>query len=158
MTSSFSDPRPLEELCVCLMLICSQKKTGDVAAESTMSIRAMATTGLTVALFAASVGITSGGAFGSLLSFAGVLAGASIITAGVVMANDGPAAPAGPAACDGPRSLAAFVRRHLAVMGLAVASSAVTAISGEAGPALCSGMFALLLLALSLITYGVLGD
>ena len=99
----------------------------------------MATTGLTVALFAASVGITSGGAFGSLTSFAGVLAGASIIAAGVVMADDGPAAPAGPAACDGVCALAAFLRRHLAVVGLVAASSAVTAVSGEAGPALCFG-------------------
>ena len=118
----------------------------------------MATTGLTVALFAASVGITSGGAFGSLTSFAGVLAGASIIAAGVVMADDGPAAPAGPAACDGACALAAFLRRHLAVVGLVAASSAVTAVSGEAGPALCFGMFALLLLARSLITIGVLGQ
>ena len=118
----------------------------------------MATTGLTVALFAASVGITSGGAFGSLTSFAGVLAGASIIAAGVVMADDGPAAPASPAACDGACALAAFLCRHLAVLGLVAASSAVTAVSGEAGAVLCFGMFALLLLALSIIAIGVLGE
>ena len=115
-------------------------------------------TGFIVALFAASVGIISGGTFGSLLSLAGVLAGASIIAAGVVMADDDRATPAGPAAVDGARALAAFLRRHLAVVGLAMASAAVTAVSGEAGPALCFGMFALLLLALSLITIGVPGQ
>ncbi|KAG2577169.1 uncharacterized protein LOC120677687 [Panicum virgatum] len=119
------------------------------------------TAGLIIVLLAVSAAGFNfgGGGFGLLLSFAGVLAGASIIAAGVRMADDDPAAPVGPAAFDGTaRALAAFLRRHLAVVGLVVASSAVTAVSGEAGAVLCFGMFALLLLALSIIAIGVLGE
>ncbi|RLN04919.1 hypothetical protein C2845_PM13G05760 [Panicum miliaceum] len=117
-------------------------------------------TGLIVVLLAVSAGVNfSGGGFGLLLSFAGVLAGANNIAAGVAMADDpAPAPPVGPAAFAGARALAAFLRRHLAVVGLAMASSAVTAVAGEAGPVLCFGMLALLLLALSLTTVGVLGE
>ncbi|KAF8662444.1 hypothetical protein HU200_056030 [Digitaria exilis] len=111
-------------------------------------------TGFIVMLFAASVGLTFGGVIGSLLSFAGVLAGANLVTAGILVADD-PAAGVGPAAFDGARALAAFLRPYLAVAGLVMASSAVTTVSGEAGPALCIGMLAMLLLGLALINIGV---
>nr|CAB3480198.1 unnamed protein product [Digitaria exilis] len=107
-------------------------------------------TGFIVMLFAASVGLTFGGVIGSLLSFAGVLAGANLVTAGILVADD-PAAGVGPAAFDG----APFLRPYLAVAGLVMASSAVTTVSGEAGPALCIGMLAMLLLGLALINIGV---
>ncbi|KAF8662447.1 hypothetical protein HU200_056033 [Digitaria exilis] len=103
-------------------------------------------TGFLVMLFGASVGITFSDATGSLLSFAGVLTAANLIAAGVLV-------PDGPAAFE--RALAAFVRRHVTVVGLAMASCAVTAVSGEAGSVLCFGIFALLLFGLGLINIGV---
>lgn len=107
-------------------------------------------TGFLVMLFATSIGVTFGGVFGSFLSFAGVLAGANLITAGVLVADD-PAARVGPVAFHGACALAEFLRRHLTVVGLAMASCAVTVLSGEAGPLLCFGMLAVLLFALALI-------
>ena len=117
-------------------------------------------TGLTIMLISASVGINlgGGGGIGLIPSFMGVLAGANLLTVGVRMAgNPAPAAPIVPAAIGGARALAALLRRHLAVAGLVMASCAVAAVSGQAGPVLCLGMSALLLLGLSLISIGILG-
>nr|CAB3480201.1 unnamed protein product [Digitaria exilis] len=99
-------------------------------------------TGFLVMLFGASVGITFSDATGSLLSFAGVLTAANLIAAGVLVP-------------DGPAAFEPFVRRHVTVVGLAMASCAVTAVSGEAGSVLCFGIFALLLFGLGLINIGV---
>nr|TKW08652.1 hypothetical protein SEVIR_6G038000v2 [Setaria viridis] len=107
--------------------------------------------GLAILLFSVSAGFNSGaGGFGLLLCFAGVLAGANIIAVGIL-------APVVPAVLAEARALAEFLGRNLAVVGLVMASCAVTAISGEAGQVLCFGMFALLLLGLSLISVGILG-
>lgn len=122
---------------------------------STPGSRARAA-GPTIMLLSASAGVHPGaGGFILLLCFAGVLAGATIVSAGVRMADDDDPAPVVPA---GALALAAFLRRrHLTVVGLMVASCAVTAVSGEADPVLCFAMFVLFLLALSLINVGVLG-
>ncbi|RCV29783.1 hypothetical protein SETIT_6G040600v2 [Setaria italica] len=107
--------------------------------------------GLAILLFSVSAGFNSGAdGFGLLLCFAGVLAGANIVAVGIL-------APVVPAVLAAARALAEFIRRNLAVVGLVMASCAVTAISGEAGQVLCFGMFALLLLGLSLISVGILG-
>ena len=50
-------------------------------------------TGLAVTVIAVSVGVSSTGGFALLLSFAGVLAGASLIFVGVRVADDDPTAP-----------------------------------------------------------------
>ncbi|CAL4997089.1 unnamed protein product [Urochloa decumbens] len=116
--------------------------------------------GLLIFLISVSAGINFGAVgFGLLLCFAGVLAGGSLVSVGIRMADD-PAAPVIPAVFDGARDLAACLRSHLAVVGLVLASSAFTAVSGEADadPVLCLAMFALLLLGLSLINVGVTGD
>jgi len=52
-------------------------------------------TGLAVTVIAVSVGVSSTGGFALLLSFAGVLAGASLIFVGVQVADDDPTAPIG---------------------------------------------------------------
>ena len=117
--------------------------------------------GLTIMLISASVGISSGtaGGFGLILSFTGVLAGANLVAVGVRMAGDpAPAAPVVPAVFAGARALAAFPRRNLTAVGLFMASCAVAAVSGGAGPVLCFGMSALLLVGLSLISVGILGQ
>ncbi|RCV29799.1 hypothetical protein SETIT_6G042100v2 [Setaria italica] len=107
--------------------------------------------GLAILLFSVSAGFNSGaGGFGLLLCFAGVLAGANIVAVGIL-------APVVPAVLAEARALAEFLGRNLAVVGLVMASCAVTAVSGEAGQVLCFGMFALLLLGLSLISVGILG-
>ena len=118
-------------------------------------------TGLTIMLISASVGINSGagGGFVLILSFMGFLAGANLLAAGVRMAGDpAPAAPVVPAVFAGARALAYFLRRHLTVAGFFMASCAVAAVSGGAGPVLCFGMSALLLVGLSLISVGILGQ
>ncbi|OEL36877.1 hypothetical protein BAE44_0002104 [Dichanthelium oligosanthes] len=66
------------------------------------------------------------------------------------------ASSAGPAAVDNVNGVPALARHCRYCTHRA--SSAVTAVSGEAGPVLCFGMHALLLLGLSLINIGVLGD
>ena len=104
-------------------------------------------TGLAVTVIAVSVGVSSTGGFALLLSFAGVLAGASLIFVGVRVADDDPTAPIGR-----PGVLAAGVvhclRRNLALVGLLLASSAA--------PVLCFCAFAVTLLGLSLLNTGVL--
>ena len=115
---------------------------------------------LAIMLISSSVGINfgAGGGFGLILSFTGVLAGANLIAIGVRMAGGlGPAAPVVQAVFAGARALAAFPRRHLTVVGLVMASCAVAAVSGDAGPVLGFAMSALLLLGLSLISIGILG-
>ena len=117
--------------------------------------------GLTIMLISASVGISSSaaGGFGLILSFTGVLAGANLIAIGVRMAGGlGPAAPVVQAVFACARALAGFLRRHLTVAGFFIASCAVAVVSGDAGPVLCFGMSALLLLGLSLISVGILGQ
>jgi hypothetical protein len=112
--------------------------------------------GFTVMLLSVSAGIYfNTGSFG-LLSFMGILAGANLVTVGVRM-TDGPA-PTVLAVFGGARVLAAFVRRNTAAVGLVVASCAIAVVSGEAEPVLCFAMFALLLLAVSLINVGVRGE
>ncbi|XP_072150706.1 uncharacterized protein [Setaria viridis] len=108
--------------------------------------------GLAILLFSVSAGFNSGaGGFGLLLYFAGVLAGANIVAVAIRMSD------ADPAVLAEARALAEFLGHNLAVVGLVMASCAVTAVSGEAGQVLCFGMFALLLLGLSLISVGILG-
>ncbi|XP_066353172.1 uncharacterized protein [Miscanthus floridulus] len=116
-------------------------------------------TGLVLTLIAVSAGVSSAGGFALLLSFAGVLAGASLIFVGVRVADD-PTAPAGRPGV-GVRCL----RRNLALAGLLLASSAASATvvaaaaDRETAPVFCFCAFALLLLGLSLLNIGVLlGD
>ncbi|CAO2187221.1 unnamed protein product [Urochloa humidicola] len=116
--------------------------------------------GLALLLISISACINFGAsAFGLLLCFAGVLAGASLVGVGVSMADD-PAAPIVPVVFDGARALVAFLRRNLAPVGLLMSSCAcaVTAVSVEAGPVLCFAMFALLLIGISLINIRVTGE
>jgi len=114
-------------------------------------------TGLVLTLIAVSAGVSSAGGFALLLSFAGVLAGASLIAIGVRMADDDPTAPIGrpgvlPAGVR-VRALVHCLRRNLALVGLLLASSAASAAAAdrEAAPVLCFCAFALLLLGLSLL-------
>ncbi|OEL23146.1 hypothetical protein BAE44_0015836 [Dichanthelium oligosanthes] len=114
--------------------------------------------GLAVMMLFVSAGIHSGAdGFGLLPCFAGLLAGVGIHVVGVRMAEADNPAPIVPAVFDGARALAAFLRGNLTVVGLVMASCAVTVVSGKAGPVLCFGMHALLLFGLSLINIGVLG-
>ncbi|XP_066330298.1 uncharacterized protein [Miscanthus floridulus] len=119
---------------------------------STPGSRAMAA-GLTVMLLSISAGMHFGG-FGLLLCFMGVLIGANLLTVAVRMA-DGPALIA-PVVFGG-AALAAFVRRNITIVGLVMASCVFTAVSGEYDPVFCFGMFALLLLGLTLVNIGALG-
>jgi hypothetical protein len=96
------------------------------------------------------------GGFGLLLCFWGVLVGASLIVIGVRMA-DAPT-PIVPVVIGGAQALAEFVRRNTAIVGLIMASCAVTAVSGEEDPVLCFAKFALLLLTVSLINIGARGE
>ncbi|TVU00947.1 hypothetical protein EJB05_53604, partial [Eragrostis curvula] len=63
-----------------------------------------------------------------------------------------------PAAFAGLDSDRAFLRRKLSVAGLAMASSAVTAMAGDSGPELCCSMLALFLLGMSMVTFAVLRE
>ncbi|CAO2205966.1 unnamed protein product [Urochloa humidicola] len=112
--------------------------------------------GLLILLTSTSAGINffGAGGFGLLLCFAGVLAGVGLVAVGVRTADNNPA-PVVPAVFDGAR---ASLRRHLKVVGVLMASCAVTAVSGEADPVLCLATFALLLLSISLINSGVTGE
>ncbi|CAO2200719.1 unnamed protein product [Urochloa humidicola] len=114
--------------------------------------------GLALLLIFVSAGINiSASAFGLVLCLSGILAGVGLIGVGVHMADDN-LVPVVPAVFGGARALAAFLRRHLAVVGLVMASCAVTAVSGEVGQVSCFAMFALLLLGLSLINIGVISE
>ncbi|CAL4997097.1 unnamed protein product [Urochloa decumbens] len=126
---------------------------------TTPGSKAMAA-GLTVMLLSVGAGIHSchSGGFGLVLCFTGVLVGANLVAVGVRMAEEDPAAHMGPAAVAGARALSAFLRRNLGVVGLLMACCAVTTVSsGEAGPALGFGAFALLLLGLYRINAAVIG-
>ncbi|XP_066325887.1 uncharacterized protein [Miscanthus floridulus] len=123
-------------------------------------------TGLALTLIAVGVGVSSTGGFALLLSFGGVLAGASLIAIGVRMADDDPTAPIGrfgvlPAGVR-VRALVHCLRRNLALVGLLLASSAATATAAaaaadrEVAPVLYFCAFALLLLGISLLNIGVL--
>ncbi|OEL36876.1 hypothetical protein BAE44_0002105 [Dichanthelium oligosanthes] len=115
--------------------------------------------GLALMMLFVGAGIHSGaGGFGLLLCFAGLLAGVGSTFVGVRLAGADNPAPIVPAVFDGARALAALLRGNLTVVGLVMASSAVTAVSGEDAPVICFGLFALLLLGLSMINIGVLGD
>ncbi|TVU43085.1 hypothetical protein EJB05_09522, partial [Eragrostis curvula] len=115
--------------------------------------------GFAFMLLAVSVGVGSVKC-GALLGLVGVLVGANFIAIGVRMAEE-PTAPIRHSvfAAGVGGELTAFRRRNLTVLGLAMASSAVTAVvAAEASPLLCFSMFALLLLGLWLVAAGVLGD
>ncbi|CAL4997099.1 unnamed protein product [Urochloa decumbens] len=112
--------------------------------------------GLAILLISVSAGINFGG-LGLLLCFAAVIASVGLVGVGVLMADDN-LLPVVPAVFGGARALAAFLRRHLAVVGLIVASSAVTAVSGHDHPVVHFAMLALFLLGLSLIRIGVTGE
>jgi len=89
--------------------------------------------GLTIMLLSVSAGIHFGdGGFALLICFTGVLAGANLVAVGVRMVDH--LVPTFPAVFGGARALAAFVRRNTAVVGLIMASSAFTVVSGEALP------------------------
>jgi hypothetical protein len=122
------------------------------ATMSTPESRAM-TIGLTVMLVSVSAAMHLGaGCFGLLLCFLGVLVGASLVAAGVSMADG--STPIVLVVFASARAIAAFVRRNTAVVGLVMASCAVATVSSEADPMLCFGMFALLLLGLTLLNVG----
>jgi hypothetical protein len=125
-------------------------------AMSTPGSRATAA-GLTVMLLSVSAGMHFDG-FGLLLSFVGILIGTSLVAAGVRMGDIPAPNLIVPVVLGGARALAAFVRRNAAVVGLVMASCAVTAVSGEEDPVLCSAMFALLLLGLTLVNIGSRGE
>ncbi|XP_062192863.1 uncharacterized protein LOC133896300 [Phragmites australis] len=107
------------------------------------------TAGLMLVLLAINAGITYGGGYLLHLSLLGVLAGVNLIVIGVWMTDN----PMAFAAITFPDigALAAFPRRNLAIIGLIMVSSAITATAGAASPALCFGLFALFLLGISLI-------
>ena len=120
----------------------------------------MTATGLALTLIAFGAGVGSAGTLVLLLNFAGVLAGASFIFVGVRVADD-PMAPIGrPGLLSaGVRALLHCLRRNLALVGLLMASSAVSAAAAadrEAAPVLCFCAFALMLLGISLLNIGVL--
>jgi hypothetical protein len=126
------------------------------SAMSTPGSRATAA-GLTVMLISVSTGMHVGvGGFGLLLCFMGVLVGASLVAAGVRMADC--SAPIVSVVSGGARALAAFVRRNVASVGLVMASCAFTVVSGEEDPVLCFVMFALFLLGVILINIGARGE
>jgi hypothetical protein len=113
--------------------------------------------GLTVMLISVSAGMHFGaGSFGLLLCFTGVLVGTNLIAIGVRMDDDH--APIVPVVSGGARALGAFVHRNIAAVGLFMASCAFTVVSGEEDPVLSFGMFALLLLGLTLINIGARGE
>ncbi|KAJ1267560.1 hypothetical protein BS78_07G065500 [Paspalum vaginatum] len=113
--------------------------------------------GLALTLVAVGAGFGSRSTSGFVLSFAGVLIGANRIAGGVLMA-DAPGAPVRPVVLAGARALVGCISRNLAVAGILVASSAVTAVAGETtAPVACLCAFALLLLGLSLVGVKVLG-
>jgi hypothetical protein len=116
--------------------------------------------GLALTMIAVGAGVSSGGSLVLLLSFAGVLAGASFIFVGVRMVADDPTAPTGRpvvlAAGVRLRALVHCLRRNLALVGLLLASAAATATADrETGPVLCFSAFVLLLIGLSLLNVGV---
>ncbi|CAD6246914.1 unnamed protein product [Miscanthus lutarioriparius] len=123
---------------------------------STPGSRVM-TIGLIVMLLSVSTGMHFGG-FGLLLCFVGVVVGANLVVAGVGTADRPAPNPIVPVVFSGARSLAAFVCRNTATVGLALASCAVTMVSGEAHLALCFATFALLLLGVSLTSIGARGE
>jgi hypothetical protein len=126
------------------------------ATMSTPESRAM-TIGFIVMLLSVSAGMHFGaGGFGLLLCFLGVLVDASLVAAGVSLADG--STPIVLVVFASARAITAFVRRNTAVVGLVMASCAVTTVSSEADPMLYFGMFALLLLGLTLINIGARGE
>ncbi|CAO2187229.1 unnamed protein product [Urochloa humidicola] len=112
-------------------------------------------TGLTIVFVTASLGVSSAsGGYGLLLCFLGLVTGVNLVAVGVWMADN--PSPTILTSLLGIRALTTFLRCNLAVIGIVAASSAVTAVAGEASPVLCGGFFALLLLGVYLITAGVL--
>jgi hypothetical protein len=104
--------------------------------------------GLAVMLLGVSAGVGS--------SEPGFLLGANTIAAGVRRMGEDPTTPSSPAAPARLGGLTAFLRRNLAVVGITLSSTAITAVSGgEAGPVLCFAMFTLFLLGLCFIYMGV---
>ncbi|KAK3121154.1 hypothetical protein QOZ80_8BG0647170 [Eleusine coracana subsp. coracana] len=112
--------------------------------------------GFAIMLLAATVGIGSG-ELGMLLGFVGILVGASFVAVGLRMGDD-QTTPIVHAVFARVNALVTpFLHRNLAVVGLVMASSAVTAVAGgEAVPVLCFAMLALFLLGLCFINIRVL--
>ncbi|TVU43072.1 hypothetical protein EJB05_09508, partial [Eragrostis curvula] len=122
----------------------------------------MSGAGFIVMLLAVSAGVGSD-EYGALLGLVGVLVGAILVGVGVRrMAEEEEltATPIGHAAFAGAGALirSFFLRRNLAVAGLLLASSAVTAVAGEASPALYFSFFALFLLGMFVMAMGVRGE
>jgi hypothetical protein len=114
--------------------------------------------GLAVMVLGVSAGVGSG-ELGLLLGLVGVLAGANTIAAGVLKGAEDPTTPTCPAAPAGLGALTAFLPRNLAVVGIMLSSTAVTAVSGgEAGPVFCFAMLALFSLGLCFINMRVVGE
>ncbi|TVU00953.1 hypothetical protein EJB05_53610, partial [Eragrostis curvula] len=86
----------------------------------------MTATGFNFLLLAVAVGVIGSGGFALLLGFLGLLAGACLIAVRVQMADD-----LAPAVITGVGGLIAFLHRNIAVVGVALASSAVTAVASE---------------------------
>jgi hypothetical protein len=111
--------------------------------------------GLAVMLLGVSAAVGSG-ELGLLLGLVGVLVGANTIAAGVRRMGEDPTTPTYPAVLG---ALTAFLPRNLAVVGVMLSSTAVTAVSaGEAGPVFCFAMFTLFLLGLCFMNIQVLGE
>ncbi|TVU43063.1 hypothetical protein EJB05_09499, partial [Eragrostis curvula] len=122
----------------------------------------MSATGFIVMLLAVSAGVCSD-EYGALLGLVGVLVGANLVAVGVrrmAEKEEPTTTPIGHAKFDGVGALirSFFLRRNLAVAGLLLASSAVTAVAGEASPVLCFCIFALFLLGISVMAVGVRGE
>uniref|UniRef100_A0A0E0LRY6 Uncharacterized protein n=1 Tax=Oryza punctata TaxID=4537 RepID=A0A0E0LRY6_ORYPU len=115
-------------------------------------------TGCAIAFFAVGAGI-SFGSHGLVLILLGVLAGVTLVAVGVWTTDCSPAAFSCSATLHGISLLVAMaLRRNIAVVGLVMASSAITAAAGEASPALYFSLLATLLVGVSLIAAGVLGS
>ena len=110
-------------------------------------------TGFIVTLFAVSIGIGFGG-YGLVLTLLGIHTGGAFFTVGVKMSDDPTAICT--TTFHGVFLLAERLRRNLAVVGLVVASTANTAITGESSPGICFDLFAALLVGIALIIAGVL--
>ncbi|TVU00312.1 hypothetical protein EJB05_54271, partial [Eragrostis curvula] len=110
----------------------------------------MTATGFNFLLLAVAVGVIGSGGFALLLGFLGLLAGACLIAVRVQMADD-----LAPAVITGVGGLIAFLHRNIAVVGVALASSAVTAVASEESSQICFDLFALFLLGMCLVIIGV---
>ncbi|TVU43106.1 hypothetical protein EJB05_09544, partial [Eragrostis curvula] len=124
--------------------------SGEAAAMRNTQPSRMTATGFNFLLLAVAVGVIGSGGFALLLGFLGLLAGACLIAVRVQMADD-----LAPAVITGVGGLIAFLHRNIAVVGVALASSAVTAVASEESSQICFDLFALFLLGMCLVIIGV---